>query len=601
MIRLGFLNLVYVFVYRILIKFKLHKVQKITHEIPQGRFYKFKKLKSIPSGSYNYQKIVSGYYPFSSKFVSFKNKKINWHKNYFNGHTSSNKRKNWWLIDDFNNKTGDIKTLWELSRFDWIIHLLLSDNQDKHAVVSEINQRINNWVKENPPYLGENWKCGQEASIRVLNLATGLILTDQIKTPSAEIISLIEMHLKRIYPTINYAIAQDNNHGTSEAAALFIGGDLLYRSGKVQYFEYFQLGKKRLQERANKLFSEDGCFSQYSTNYHRLALDTYSICETYRKIHDLTPFKPPLYNKINASIKWLETLVNETNGEVPNLGSNDGALLFNFFNDTYVDYRRTVQWANLVFCQRMVYEFKTQNKSIYNRLGIDLSKSIIGKIDSHAIIEGNKDGILIIKKQKVLLVFRRPVFRFRPSQSDVFHLDLWIDGRNILRDAGTFSYNTSEEKINYYSGDFSHNTVWFNNQMKMPKLSRFLFSNWIREKTFDLNNSLGMVNFSSSYKLKTVSHKRAVKLEKNKLVIVDYLDLKSTNATINWRLENKNWHLAVNDLQDSIEIDLNSNLIHGNVKKSYGKESREYFHEDDVITIQKKIDKSSQIKTSIIW
>ena len=29
----------------------------------------------------------------------------------------------------------------------------------------------------------------------------------------------------------------------------------------------------------------------------------------------------------------------------------------------------------------------------------------------------------------------------RPSQADALHLDLWHRGVNLLRDAGTFSYN----------------------------------------------------------------------------------------------------------------------------------------------------------------
>ena len=70
-------------------------------------------------------------------------------------------------------------------------------------------------IKESP-YLGVNWKCGQEASIRVIHLIMGPFKS--LKNPSNALIQLIITHLKRIEPTTSYAIGQSNNHGTSEGA-----------------------------------------------------------------------------------------------------------------------------------------------------------------------------------------------------------------------------------------------------------------------------------------------------------------------------------------------------------------------------------------------
>ena len=41
--------------------------------------------------------------------------------------------------------------------------------------------------------------------------------------------------------------------------------------------------------------------------------------------------------------------------------------------------------------------------------------------------------------------FETPIYKFRPSQADPMHLDLWIDGLNLLKDGGTLSYN---KKVN---------------------------------------------------------------------------------------------------------------------------------------------------------
>ena len=139
-------------------------------------------------------------------------------------------------------------------------------------------------------FKGINWKCGQEVFIRTMHLILAAIILDQFKFTSEPLIALIEAHIKRIVPTISYAIAQNNNHGTSEAAALFVGGHFLCLNGLAQYKSVEILGRKWLENRANELFSKEGCFSQYSVNYHRLVLDTYSFCQSYRGLNNLDSF-----------------------------------------------------------------------------------------------------------------------------------------------------------------------------------------------------------------------------------------------------------------------------------------------------------------------
>ena len=43
------------------------------------------------------------------------------------------------------------------------------------------------------------------------------------------LVQIVRQHLARINANIRYAIAQRNNHATSEAAALFIGGNWLLK------------------------------------------------------------------------------------------------------------------------------------------------------------------------------------------------------------------------------------------------------------------------------------------------------------------------------------------------------------------------------------
>ena len=133
----------------------------------------------------------------------------------------------WWLIPDFDPAVGDIKLIWEFSRMDWVLAFAQRARNGDTAALARLNAWLEDWCVHNPPYQGPNWKCGQEASIRVMHLACAALVLGQIRRPTTGLRDLVRVHLQRIAPTVCYAMAQDNNHGTSEAAALFIGGSWL--------------------------------------------------------------------------------------------------------------------------------------------------------------------------------------------------------------------------------------------------------------------------------------------------------------------------------------------------------------------------------------
>ncbi len=207
----------------------------------------------------------------------------------------------------------------------------------------------------NPPYKGPDWKCGQEASIRVMHLALAAILLQQVTAPPAALLDLLRIHLRRIVPTIRYAIAQDNNHGTSEAAALFIGGSWLRAHGEPDAVTWMRLGRKWLENRAKHLIGEDGSFSQYSLNYHRVMLDTFSLAELWRRQLSLVEFSARWYSRASAATHWLHAFIDPATGDGPNLGANDGARLLPLTQTDYRDYRPAVQLAMALFTDTNAY------------------------------------------------------------------------------------------------------------------------------------------------------------------------------------------------------------------------------------------------------
>jgi hypothetical protein len=582
------LNLFRVSSYRLALKLGIHPVQKLKYNSLNGVFFYHteNKIFNTHQDLFNLDKLKNGYNPFSGSYFSFDNETPNWHQNYYNKRESKFKNFDWWNIPDFDSELGDIKNVWELSRFDWVVQLSAIAVTGNSEAIELLNVRLNSWLNANPPYKGVNWKCGQEASIRLMHLIYASILLNQIKSPTKELIALIEMHLKRIAPTISYAIAQNNNHGTSEAAALFLGGHFLNLHGFKAYHKYERIGRAWLENRSLKLFSENGCFSQYSINYHRFALDTYSFCEVYRKINNLSFFSEKLIKKLQKATQWLEVLTDSETGNAPNIGANDGALLFHVFNLKFRDFRQSVQWANLVFNNRVIYKLTENQKKLYQQLGLNISSKIIYKPINELIIIGDDDGFFIYRKQKILLVFRRPIFNFRPSHSDALHIDLCVDGKNILRDGGSFSYFSKLDKCEYYSGTISHNTILFDNKSQMPSISKFLFGAWLSEKSFSYSKNSLNIEVSSGYLNKYGEfHNRKVTISDECIQIDDNIDGNYKSAKLNWRLSPEIWNHIESPNENIIIIDLKSKIITGSYYKSKCMESLLYNTEEEIENI----------------
>ena len=234
-VQLGFANVVTVFFYRLIIR--LRRVQRIMDVPRKGSTMESLFRNSVFSESKNIfsttvikeaDNLIKGTFCCFSHPSYFYGTPPDWFLNPFNQKRYYPKDRHWFVLGDFDCDIGDIKCIWEVSRFDWVLVLVRAYCQSgKQEYLSKVNNWIGDWYEQNPPYKGPNWKCGQEVGIRMMQVLMAASILGQDKKPTTDLIHFIQEHAARIAPTIRYAIAQDNNHGTSEAAALFVAGSWL--------------------------------------------------------------------------------------------------------------------------------------------------------------------------------------------------------------------------------------------------------------------------------------------------------------------------------------------------------------------------------------
>lgn len=595
-LALGLPNLARVLAYRLGVKLGLNLVQRIRALIPDGPVFDPPpqacadlSAGPLPSRRWWNRQDYFGWFQIDDAAIP------HWHRNPFTGAEVPDPMRPWWRIPDFDDRVGDIKIVWEASRLDWVPTFAQRARHGNPAALERLNVWLDNWLRHNPPYLGPNWKCGQEAAIRVMHLALAALILDQWRTPSARLRALIRTHLQRIAPTLRYAIAQDNNHGTSEAAALFIGGTWLAAVGEPQGARWARIGRRWLENRAARLIGADGSFSQYSVNYHRLMLDTYSLVEVWRRWFAVPPFSPRLHDRLLAATLWLHRLTQPETGDAPVLGANDGARLLPLDDSDYRDHRPSVQLAMALFAGQRAYAESGDWNRLLHWLEVAVPETVAPPPDSVQLDTG---GYSLLRRGPAFALLRYPRFRFRPSQADVLHVDLWVAGRNLLRDAGSYSYNAGAEAARYFSGTGSHNTVQFDDRDQMPRLGRFLFGDWLKaDGVTPVSMSGDAVTAAAGYTDgHGARHRRHVAVTDDTLNVEDAVSGFARRAVLRWRLRPGAWSLEGDSVRlgaECLQVTATVPIVHCRLIEGF--ESRYYLQRDPVLVLEVEIRQPGRI------
>lgn len=558
--------------------------------------------------------------PFSVRFFNDNTIEVasppDWVANPYSNSRLAENLAHWSEMPDFDLKTGDVKTLWELSRFDWLIKACWQIRDTGEAPLP-LNDWLDNWCELNPVNQGVNWKCAQEASIRAMNMVLAhSILCPEARVTNQRLIEFLVEHVNRILPTINYARAQDNNHGTSEAAALFIVGTVLHEFDdqriKAVAAEAVRCGRRCLEERAEKLIGLDGVFSQYSVNYHRMMLDTLSFAELIRRHYGSPSFSSGFLKKAGKATQWLIAVTDPMSGDAPNMGANDGSQLFNVKDTNFRDFRPSCQLAGSLFLGRCVMEDHMHGLSelfLQNQSDDSLlakSDEVSTQLNSGALSAVSPvltEGFKRIGSEFTYAILKVPHNRFRPSQADALHIDVWHNGVNLIRDAGTYSYNPPENFCSDFGDTRHHSTVELDGRNQMDKLSRFLYKDWLSPRTTRGDHSNSEEEFPEIQGAYVDSaagaHSRSVSFDGEIFTIVDNVRGCKKSAKLRYRLAPCSW------VQDDLMVssDFMTISVNGSGVKSaaliQGLESRCYLELSDVPVFEVLLSGESVITTTL--
>ncbi|MBI5960529.1 MAG: alginate lyase family protein [Chloroflexi bacterium] len=405
-----------------------------------------------------------------------------WHLNPMTGQRIAADR-HWTQISDFGQ--GDIKLIWEASRFGVVYTLVRA-----YAVTRDERYPdafwtlVEDWAKKNPPHQGANWKCGQEATFRVMAWCFGLHGFAQAarSTPErfAQLTGMIAVHAERIERNIAYARSLKNNHGISEAVGLWTVGQLFPMFKRAAIWR--EKGRRIIQAEVDRQVYTDGAYVQHSLNYHRLMLHDLIWALRLGEINgDRLP--QPVYAKFEKAVEFLYQLLDMESGSVPNYGANDGALILPLNNCDYVDFRPVLQASHYLLKKKKWFGPGPWDEDLMWLFGLGASD---GEVEPAAQPQADLTALLggyyTLRDKHSWVMLRCAPYHDRPSHADQLHVDLWWRGINVACDAGAYLYHAESPWDNGLAATRVHNTVMVDGQDQMWRYSRFLWLAWAQGK-----------------------------------------------------------------------------------------------------------------------
>ncbi|MFL1463094.1 heparinase II/III family protein [Roseococcus sp. DSY-14] len=388
---------------------------------------------------------------------------------------------------------ADVRPLWEAHRWAAILHA-----PDPAAFARA-------WLRDHPPGPGPLWACGQEAALRWLHLRLACALRGAAPPPEVE-----DALRRRVRANPLYALAQDNNHPLSEAAALWAAGE--------------PGARRRMERLVLRLVAPDGGFAQPSPAYQRLLLDVAAVAEWLARRRG-DGLGPAALARLAAATRLLHALACPATGALPRIGHQDGSAFADLSGEGEATARASLERAARLFCGA------SAGWPGAPCLDLPLPAARLEPA------EGAMGAFLLRRAGPWRAVLRGGAPRFRPNHADFLHLDLWDGPLNLLRDGGTGAYNPrGRPGLAGLDGTAAHNLAQFDGEEQMPRVGPFLHARWPRAGW--LPDGGWMQDHRGR------RHERRLALDAAGATVEDALSGPFRRAELRWRLPPGPWRLV---------------------------------------------------------
>lgn len=460
--------------------------------------------------------------------------------------------KHWKQFDELETEeTGDKKIIWELNRHQHFFTLGVAYQLSKDEIFADVFVRhLDSWMEQNPPGMGINWFSSLEVAFRAMSWIWAFQFFRRSEHFPATIfqkaLKFLHVHGRHLekYLSTYYS---PNTHLTGEALGLYYLGTQFPFFKRAEHWR--KLGEDILFAELDRQILPDGVYFEQSTWYQRYTIDFYIQFLILKTLNDETTtpaFQEKLAVKIQQMLDFM-MFITRPDGTTPIIGDDDGGRALPVSHTKPDDFRGVLA-AGAVLFGRGDYKFvahKPHEEMIW-LLGLEGIQSFktLRAFPPQKGSEGFPDGGYFVMRDgwretdNYLLVDCGNLGNMTGghSHADTLAIDLAVEGKTMLVDAGTYTYHESEELRNYFRSTMAHNTLSINNESSSEPGAKFNWKSmakanlhsWISQDRFDFFE--GSHDGYERLPKDGAAHERSILFLKNDYWIMrDYIETLGTN------------------------------------------------------------------------
>lgn len=453
-------------------------------------------------------------------------------------------------------KNVDIKNCWELGRLQHFPQMALAANKlsNKESIILEFKNQSLDFIVSNPIGMGVQWACAMDVGIRVSNWLIAYDLFKQIDETN-----ILDHKFKLIFTDYIHRHAEfimnhlENKEGAAGNHYLFnLVGILFvtnYFSEKEETLIWREFAEAEIQKEFFKQFFTDGGNFEGSTTYHCLSTEAMLYATALM-----------LRNDKNLSVEYIELLSKsyqfiqhtiKPNGEMPQFGDNDsGRLLVFQFDKNLLDYQSLLAGFLAIFNgeESGFVEFGII-KQLTNIRGIEQSiengekkfqlrnskhqlqqpKTTVIKFEPIIDLKKIKSfaydefGVYVFKSEEFYLAIsaisnKRMHHSWGHVHNDKLSFDLQVNGVDLVKDPGTYTYSAYPDKRNEYRNVKAHNGIVVDGVEQNKPIGLFYLDRETRCRVLEVKD----LSITLQVNYYGVEHIRKFTILANQLIINDY-------------------------------------------------------------------------------
>ena len=539
--------------------------------------------------------LLNNNYKVFEKTHNFK-KKIDWHYSFLNDYfwdIKPSEKIN--IRPKYKSEFIDIKYVWEFNRHQFLHYLGIAYYITEHEKYArKFKELLIDWIDKNPPLIGVNWISGLEISIRLITWIFSLwfFRKSKIINNNRFFKKIFKSMFQHAYYLRYFYTRYSFNHTVGDLFGVYFFSKTFDTLKPLKKWEIklFNKFKKQifLQTRS------DGIDIEQSINYHKFVLEFFTLFFIMNK-NNLEDYA---INRIQKMFDFLLFII-KPNKKFPLIGDSDdghvlplnfyknnkfndlinlGSILFHRSDLKYISNKITFlsllffgNEGNLIF-NKIPEKEPTKNFEYFKKSGFISLRNSWSNLSNYLFLDYGRFGPLHAPH----------------SHSDITNIILSINGKDILIDSGTFSYNKSTTQRILFRSSKSHNILSINSKNQANIVSLFAWKN--KPKIYrKIQKKKNVFHFSCSHDgyEKYIVHRRVTISEnfkifeivdkitwkkKGKNEIPDYIDVYFHFANHNKILLKDNRVFINNDLIMAISVNSNYklSLIDTYYSPSYG-------------------------------